>query len=692
MHRIAIFLLAVFASLQTIHGQGEKTASIASLHSELTSIAPGQKFTVGLKLAHPSGWHSYYRNSGGVEQAPAIQWTLPAGFEAGPIQWPTPTVKDGYFGKSFVYLGSATFLVEITVPTTVAVSSTAILTANATWQICDESCIGEKATFTLNLPVAAQAVKDPKTADLFTEARRMLPVIADSLKISAQPINDDVQLRIEPATAVQGTPTDFVPDQTFLHPVTAGGSITRDGDAWLIRLKRAKMDAFDAPIPQGDSFSGILLGNQPILIPKTPIAMAKGAGSASSLGISAYLKVLGGMFFGGLILNLMPCVFPVIGLKIMGFVQQAGHDRKKIALHGLLFTAGVLGSFGVLSAVLFAARAATTVTGWGYQLQNPWVVLILMLLMFVLALNMFGLFELGTSATSVGGSLQQKQGLSGSFFSGILATVVATPCSGPFLGVAIGTAIGLPAFQFFAAFAAMALGLSLPYLVLSIFPKLIDYLPRPGAWMESFKQAMSFLLFATAGYLLWVYAGQIGLDNLLGPIFGLSSISVAAWIYGRWNLPHRPLASRRVAIALSVFFALGGFLLAKPPEKSTLVWEHWSQERVDELTAAGTPVYIDFTAQWCATCQVNKRTSYTKEVIALMKSKGVVALKGDKTNPDSKIEAKLQELGRSAIPVNVLIIPGQQPIITPELLSASYLKELFGKIPSPSQTPATPPS
>ncbi|MBJ7284567.1 MAG: thioredoxin family protein, partial [Akkermansiaceae bacterium] len=386
---------------------------------------------------------------------------------------------------------------------------------------------------------------------------------------------------------------------------------------------------------------------------------------------------------GGLILNLMPCVFPVIGLKIMGFVQQAGQDRRKIALHGVTFALGVFTSFGILSGILYAARAAAgsgaNSIGWGYQLQNPWVVLALMLLMFVLALNMFGLFELGTSATSVGGSLQSKQGLGGSFFSGALATIVATPCSAPFLGVAIGASIALPALQFFTAFAAMALGLALPYLILSIFPKLIEFLPRPGAWMESFKQAMSFFLFATTGYLLWVYAGQIGLDNLLGPLFGLSSIAVAAWIYGRWNLPHRTSFTRWTAMTLSVFFAVSGLILAKPPEKSALIWEPWSQETVDTLLAKGTPVYIDFTAQWCATCQVNKKRAYSDEVIRLMKQRGVVALKADKTSPNPSIEAKLQELGRSAIPVNVLLVPGKEPIITPELLSSEYLKNLFTK-------------
>jgi thiol:disulfide interchange protein DsbD len=402
-----------------------------------------------------------------------------------------------------------------------------------------------------------------------------------------------------------------------------------------------------------------------VAVPLTRITAAP-APPPAPLSFSKFLPVLGGMLLGGLILNLMPCVFPVIGLKIMGFVQQAGSDRRKIALHGITFALGVFASFGVLSGILFTVRASF---GWGYQLQNPWVVLALMLLMFVLALNMFGVFEIGASATSVGGSLQSKQGLAGSFFSGVLATVVATPCSAPFLGAAIGAAIALPAFQFFAAFGFMALGLALPYLVLSVFPKLIDFLPRPGAWMESFKQAMSFLLFATAGYLLWVYAGLIDLDNLLGPVFGLSAIAAACWIHGRWNLPHREKRTRLAALVLSLLFAAAGLFLARPPEPSALDWQPWSLEKQQALVDGGTPVYIDFTAKWCATCQVNKKRAYTPEVVALMKKKEVVTLKADKTRPDAQIEKALQGYGRTAIPVNVLLVPGEKPVILPELLS-----------------------
>lgn len=680
MQRPIIFAIALSAFLPGATAQfampGASPATKAELVSEAKTIAPGATFSVALKLDHPDGWHSYYRNSGGVEQSPELTWTLPDGFSAGPIQWPTPEVKDGFFGKSFVHSGSPVFLTDITAPATLAAGQSVTLTAHATWQICEESCVNETKTLTLTLPVGRVLEKDLGNAALFEKARASQPAKPADWKISAQSDGGSILLCIEPASPLAGAPTDFIPDQPFIKAASDGGSITRDGDAWMIRLQRATKNALDKPIPQGTSFSGILTGPSPVAIPETPIASPQSAAMPSS----KFLSVLGGMLLGGLILNLMPCVFPVIGLKILGFVQQAGADRKKVALHGITFTLGVLASFGVLSGILFAARGGSNAIGWGYQLQNPWVILALLLLMFVLALNMFGVFEIGASATSIGGSLQSQRGLAGSFFSGVLATVVATPCSAPFLGVAIGAAIALPTVKFFAAFGAMATGLALPYLVLSIFPKLVDFLPRPGAWMESFKQAMSFLLFATAGYLLWVYAGLIGLENLLGPLFGLCTIAVAAWIHGRWNLPHFRRPKRLLALLFTLLFAAGGVMLAKPPQPSALMWETWSEERVDALLSEGKSVYIDFTAQWCATCQVNKKRAYTPEVIALMKKKGVVTLKADKTKANPEIEAALQKLGRSAIPVNVLLAPGKAPVILTELLSPKELIAALEKL------------
>ncbi len=702
MPTIASFLrtLVLFLPLLSLHGQekafdlpggGGKAKSVAELVSEAGAIAPGRPFTAALRLAHPEGWHSYYQNSGGIEQPLKIDWTLPAGFEAGPIQWPAPKVEVGLLeNQSFYYSGSPVFLVEITPPATLEAGGMAEIKASATWQICKTGqCLDEAGDFTLTLPVKAAAEIDAAQAPLFTEARSRLPAPAEGWEIRATNAGSEVTLHLTPPPGLNlPDDLDFIPAAPFLASISEGSTVNREGGDWILTLKRKKEDVIGSPIEQEHEVSGILVSTSPldaqtgaasILVPATVIERAP----PKPLSFGAYLPILGGMLAGGLILNLMPCVFPVIGLKIMGFVQQAGQDRRKIVMHGLAFTGGVLLSFWLLSGILFALRSAAgpgQEIGWGYQLQDPWLILGLMLLMFVLGLSMYGLFEIGASATGVGGKLQSKQGVSGSFFSGILATVVATPCSAPLLGAAIGAAIALPPLQFFTAFTAMGLGLSLPYLVLSIFPKLVDLLPRPGAWMESFKQAMSFLLFATAGYLLWVYVGQIGgLENMLDVVFGLTAIAIAAWVFGRWHTPIRSRRVRMTAIAFTLLFAAAGLKLTLPPPPPSLVWEKWSDERVKELLEEGRPVFVDFTAQWCATCQLNKKRAYTKEVADLMKARGVVALKADKTNPDPAIDAKLEELGRTAIPVNVLYVPGKDPVITPELFGVDYMKELITK-------------
>ncbi len=492
-------------------------------------------------------------------------------------------------------------------------------------------------------------------------------------------------------TGLDSEPTEFIPNESYLKPFSEGGIMERKDGTTILTLGRKMKDMLEENIPQGDTASGILTAGESILVPETSasptIAGTESVGLATradpgTAGARSFLKALWGMFLGGLLLNLMPCVFPVIGLKIMGFVQQGGEDRRSVALHGLSFAGGVFTSFAILSGILFALR---NVIGWGFQLQNPWVVLVLLLLMFVLALNMSGLFEMGTSATSVGGNLQNKSGHAGSFFSGFLATVVATPCSAPFLGVAIGAVMLFPGWQFFTAFGMMAAGLALPYLVLSLFPGLVEKLPRPGAWMESFKQAMSFLLFGTAAYLLWVYSALIGTDELLPALIGITLIATAAWIYGRWNLPHRTRKTRSIALVLAVGFAATGTILALPPtekkREATAIWQPWSQETVDRLLAAGTPVYIDFTARWCVTCQVNKKVAYTDAVMALANDRNIAFLKADKTKASPAIEAKLRELGRTAIPVNVLLVPGKDPVITPELLTPGILHDLFSAVP-----------
>lgn len=699
------FFLAVFLLLP-LQGQEEappfeipgigtgasegKAKSTATLVPEVTAIAPGKPFTVAMRLVLPAGgWHSYYLNSGGIEQSLKIDWTLPDGFTVNPMQWPTPKVEDGLLGKSFAYGGSPIFLVDLTPPASLEPGKNIELKAMATWQICKTGqCLDETASFTLTLPVKAAAEVDASQAALFTAARGELPKLDPSWAFRAE-TGADITLRVTPPVGTAfPADLDFIPAQPFLASISQGSTVVQEGEQWVFTLKRIKENAAGLTVEQGKEVGGILTakGTLPIQVPTTEIGRA----APKPLSFGALMPVLGGLLIGGLILNLMPCVFPVLGLKIMGFVQQSGQDRRKIVMHGLVFTIGVLISFWILSGILFFLRENSTAEiGWGYQLQDKRFVYGLVMLFYVFGLSMFGLFEVGAGATGVGGKLQTKSGLSGSFFSGVLATIAATPCSAPILGPAIGAAITLPAVQFFIAFTVMALGLALPYLLLSLFPRLIDMLPRPGAWMESFKQGMSFLLIGAAGYFFWVYMDHIEPDVLVLVIFGMVFIAMAGWVYGRWATPYRTTRVRTIGRLVTVLFAAAGFYLATGPYKG-LKWESWSQGKVDHYLLNDTPVYVDFTAKWCATCQANKKIAYNDEVVALFKERGIVALRADKTKADPEIDAKVAEFGRAAIPVNVLYVPGKDPIVTPEILTPGYMKELITRevpLPNGNKTP-----
>jgi thiol:disulfide interchange protein DsbD len=667
----------------------------ATLQADVTSVAPGVPFTVALKLVHAPHWHTYYHNPGVVGDPPVVDWSLPKGFTVSELEFPVP-IMGVFVGENFYgYNGEAWFLATITPPD--VLPETVSIKGEATWLACKEQCIPGDASLSLTLPSAASAKPNEQLADAFAKARARIPLHTSPWKITAADAGKTIVIEMHPGEGcvkkledVHFFSSDRQDDAQKPQKLTA----LPDG-GWRLEVPRATEDALGDKIERLPHISGILsaksgwLAGKPspgLLLDKLPMDAASGENASAPGGKPAESKlslmmIFAFMFLGGLILNLMPCVFPVIGLKIMSFVQRAGEDRRKIMIHGLLFAAGVLVSFWLLCAVLLIARQTVDIS-WGFQLQNAWIVLTLLLMMFLLAMNMFGVFEIGLAATSVGGNLQSAHGTLGSFFSGVLATIVATPCSAPFLGAGIGAAIGLPTPSFLAAFTFMALGLALPYLVLSAFPKLLEKLPRPGPWMDSFKQAMSFMLFATAGYLLWVYTGLTDLPFMLNSVMGLSCVAVAAWIHGRWNIPEKKRHARLVAMAFMALFGIGGIVMMLPPDQNsdkTLHWEKWSAEKVESLLAEGTPVYVDFTANWCMTCQVNKKRAYTEEVVALMKSRGIVALKADNTKRKPEIDRAILGLGRGAVPVNVLYVPGKKPIVTPELLSPAYLLDLFKK-------------
>ena len=660
----------------------------AELISEVTAIAPGKPFTVAWKFVHEEHWHSFWVSSGGLERSPTVTWTLPDGFSAGPLLHSIPNVAELEGAASYRHEGTSYLLTEITPPKELAPNAEIVLEGAINFQYCKEVCKQSALKQSLKLTVAAEAAPHPENATVLAEYRKtQFPKpMPPAWQATATRQGSKIALKIQGADLPEGTVQFYSADKHIVSKVNYN-SQRGNGEITLTLPVDAKEEGPLTQLPglvvfsAADPFAAKVAYELNL-----PVSIGSAANAEVGAMTLSYTLLLA--FIGGLILNLMPCVFPVIGLKIMGFVRQAGQDRKKILLHGLMFSAGVLVCFWALSGTLLFLRSRGEQVGWGFQLQSPWVVYGLMILMFAFALNMFGVFEIGTSAVGVGQELTAKQGLSGTFFSGLLAVVVATPCSAPFLAPALGAALTLPPVAFFSVFSMVGVGLALPYLLLSAFPGLLKKLPKPGAWMEAFKQIMSFLLFMTAGYLLWVYGGLTAPTNeanQLYAVLGLGVIGLGAYIYGRWCTPVHAGKTRAISGLLALGMVAGGTYMGSP-KKDALKWEVWTQERVDELREKGVPVYIDFTAKWCATCQTNKLSYKSKEIIRLVDEKKIVLLKADWTDDNPKITEALAGYGRSAIPVNVLYIPGQEePEILPNLLTTDIVLSYWNKVPAPPE-------
>jgi len=678
----------------------------ASLVAADASLQPGKPFTVALRFEHEPHWHTYWSNPG-TGLPTSLAWHLPPGFSAGEIQWPAPhLLKDnsgGIIGNG--YEAELFLPVTITPPADLKPGTTVELSADADWLMCEEICVPGKATVKLSLPVAAAApAPDAAWGEKIRATVAGLPRADSGWTVTATRDAKNVTITVSPGLAEQ---RDHLPKNVYFfsddnltaydQPQTATDDgrghytvtvpLTTDApknatkllgvltseSGWLANgsLRGLRVEA-----PLTASTAAVTVS--PLATPKPGVGGSPTPPPASGLGGTLLLALVGGM-----ILNLMPCVFPVLGIKILGFVNQSGHERGKVISHGLMFALGVLLSFWTLAGVLAILRAGGSHLGWGFQLQSPAFVFVLAAAMLVFGMNMSGVFEIGLSATSVGGELQTKSGLAGSFFTGVLATVVATPCSAPFLAPALGAALALSTLESFAIFTAIAIGLSLPYLLLSIFPAAVKLLPRPGAWMETFKQFMAFPLYATVGYLIWVLAGQTGDETFQNVLFGLVLIAMGVWVYGRWNAPGASTGRARFGvIGLLVLLAAGVWLgwpqnaAAKSAAASAsgapeVVWEKWSLETVAKLRAENRIVYVDFTARWCATCQANKKLVFhNDEVLKRFHALNIATLRGDWTNQDPAITAELAKYQRSAVPFNLIWKPGQDaPTTLPELLT-----------------------
>jgi thiol:disulfide interchange protein/DsbC/DsbD-like thiol-disulfide interchange protein len=694
-----LWILALIAAIASPAAQAQVRASLVSAER---SIQPSRPLTVALRLEHEPHWHSYWLNAG-TGYPTRLEWHLPTGWNAGEIQWPVPMlIKDAHGNVTGNgYEGTLYLPVILTPPADAKQGTRAVLKATAKWLMCADVCIPGSAEVSLSLPVSATAAMPDE--GLRAKMTMQLPQEALGWTLAVGRADKSFTLRVDAPAAINSP--HFFAEEEFIQ-YDKPQLVTGDPKQLTLMLPladdtKAVPEKLVGILAYTDSkgvyrgvrvnapFSSLSAASSVAGVAVSGAARLAAGGPGSGGGLSA--GVLMFALLGGLILNLMPCVFPVLGIKIMGFINQAGNDRRKVARHGVMFTVGVLLSFWGLAGLLAVLRAGGEQLGWGFQLQSAPFVFGLAVVMLIFALSLSGVFEFGMRATGVGGALHSKEGYGGSFFAGVLATVVATPCSAPFLAPALGAALALPAAQSFIVFTAIGLGLSAPYLLLSAFPRAVSLLPRPGQWMNTFKQVMAFPLYATVGYLIWVLAGQTSENGLLAALFGLTVIAMAVWFYGHFNVPGAGRGRVRLATAGALALLLLGLNWGWPraAKATDIVWEPWSAERVAQLREEGRSIYVDFTARWCATCQANKKLVFgSEEVKRYVRDHHVALLKADWTNSDPHITAELARWHRSAVPFNLVYVPpASEPIVLPQLLTPATVLDSFRRAPLPN--PAT---
>ena len=686
----------------------------AEIISRLAAVQPGQQIEVALRLKIIDHWHTYWQNPGDSGLPTKLTWTLPEGFSAGPIEWPYPKPLPLGPLMNFGYDGEVLHLVKLQTPTSLKSSSNITLKAKAEWLVCSDVCIPESADLSIDLPVVGSSpLPDSRWTSAFREAQLALPGTLPGWKTEARIENGKAILTLAapPGVKVEASELYFYP---LRDEIIANAGRQVPGKT---------ADSLSVTIPMADPVNTTLKSLDGVLVSKTgwgsayagkavaisaPVVYVNSAATTSpaksrSGTVSPGSDDLGFLvavmfaFVGGLFLNLMPCVFPVLGIKVMGFVQHAQGDPKRLKLQGFAFLAGVVGSFWILAGLLIALRAGGASVGWGFQLQSPVFVTLLSLLFLLMALNLSGVFEMGLRLQSTVGGIQTKHNrgpVVDAFLSGVLATIIATPCTAPFMGAALGYTLSQSAFVSLLVFTAVAFGVATPVLVLSLFPGWLRHLPKPGAWMDGFKQFMAFPLYATVVWLVWVLGSQQGNDGIAAILSGMVVIAFAAWLYGRWQL-ERPVRALITAVAL---FAFGTAIAWPGPFAGRVAhgagqvsptdqWTPFSKEKVAELRSQGRAVFIDFTATWCITCQVNKRVALNDtDVLQRFSDLNIVRMKADWTVKDAAITEALAEFGRNGVPLYVFYPAAGEPKLLPEILTPAIVLSSLGKPASVSAT------
>ncbi|MFN9727850.1 protein-disulfide reductase DsbD family protein [Acidovorax sp.] len=692
-------------------------------------VGPGQPLWLGLHITHQPEWHTYWKNPGDSGLPTELAWTLPAGLEAGELAWPVPRKIPIGTLANYGYEGTVLLPVPVTVASTFAPGAQAqelTVRLRASWLVCRKECIPEEGEFTLQLPIRRTTALHGAAFDAALKAQPR-PVVSGTgggIPDSQAQIVDGPALQVSVPglpTALRGKVLELFPETPEVIDNAAQWGQRWDGSVWTARIPLAAQRSnspslMPVVLAVQDGGHGAregyraelkVLGTWPAAARMAPVppaleaalqANAAGAAGvagavpaptgASDLSLAAALL---GALLGGLILNLMPCVFPVLAIKVVGFTHHA-QDRRAHRISGIAYTAGVVLSFMLLGALMLGLRAAGEAVGWGFQLQSPAVVAGLAALFTLIALNLAGVFEFGHFLPSSVASWQARHPVADAFLTGVLAVAVASPCTAPFMGASLGLTATLPAAQALAVFAALGLGLALPYLAASVVPAVAHALPRPGAWMDTFRKLMAFPMLATVVWLVWVLGQQSGIDGagaLLILLVGMALVVWALSLAGRARVWVGSMALVALALMLWVFSpqvtrtAPAVEAAAVPAGDGSPVarWQPWAPGVAESIVASGRPVFVDFTAAWCVTCQYNKKTTLANaDVLADLQAKNVALLRADWTRRDPAITAALAALGRSGVPVYVFYRPGQPPVVLTEVLSVDEVRRTIATL------------
>lgn len=676
---LSLFLWFMVSPVMAKQSESVDTGRVvASLVSSHDSVQPGQDVYIALRTVLDEGWHTYWRNPGDSGEPVQISWQLPDDVTAGAINWPLPRPIPTGPIVNYGFEGTPLFPVKFEVSPNAQIGSELIINSDFYYLVCEEICIPEQGSASLTLSVG-DVVEDPQWKAEIEKALSASPK-RDGVKGAIEKTGETVSLSFTNLPFGDFSQSYFFPyDQGVLgHSTPQGVTIGSEG----LRLSSTPEFLWNGDMPE--TLDGVLTYQQDGQLAGSVVALAVGkslnigtvtAPNTGVEGVPIWTAIIGALI-GGLILNLMPCVFPVISIKALSIVKSAHGERRIIRREAWLYTAGVMTTFLLLTLVLLALKAGGAEIGWGFQLQSPIMVAALAILLFVIGLNLLGVFEIGSGLQNTGQSLTQKSGVAGSFFTGALAVIVATPCTAPLMAGAIGYALAAPTVVTLVVFMVLGLGFALPFLLIAYVPGLLSKLPKPGPWMVRFKEILSFPMFAAAIWLVWVLSLQAGAGGVLIVLSAMLAVAFAVWCFKRRSRLAKIIGIIAVIAAISLPFAVSTPVGSSDIDAAELNAEAWSPARVAELQAEGRPIFVDFTAAWCVTCKVNEiRVLKTKRTQKLFEDTDTAFLVADWTNKNDKIAAELAQYGRAGVPLYLVYSNNSvTPVILPQILTYNDLR------------------